>query len=143
MVLQAMDIAITVSFAKGLAMADGTEVARAVPGDDGRLMEEFGHQLQVLRREIQKAVMGQEAVVDELLTCLFARGHALPVQALDNDYLGVRIAACKALRVITGREIAFDPWASRAERAQAVQSLAQQFATTSAKPSVPANAPGT
>ncbi len=60
-------------------MAEKPEEKRAAPGDDARLMEDFGHQFQVLRREIQKVVVGQEAVVDELLTCLFARGHALLV----------------------------------------------------------------
>jgi MoxR-like ATPase len=60
-------------------MADGTEEKQGSPGDDAKLMEEFGHQFQVLRREIQKVVIGQDAVVDELLTCLFARGHALLV----------------------------------------------------------------
>ena len=60
-------------------MADGTEERRVAPNDDAKLVEEFGHQFEVLRREIQKVVIGQEAVVDELLTCLFARGHALLV----------------------------------------------------------------
>jgi MoxR-like ATPase len=58
-------------------MADKVEEKRVSPSDDARLIEDFGRQFQALRQEIQKVVMGQNAVVDELLTCLFARGHAL------------------------------------------------------------------
>jgi MoxR-like ATPase len=60
-------------------MGNETADRPVAPSDDAKLMEEFSHQFQVLRREIQKVVIGQDTVVDELLTCLFARGHALLV----------------------------------------------------------------
>jgi MoxR-like ATPase len=58
-------------------MAEKMEEKRMSPGEDAKLVEDFGRQFQVLRQEIQKVIIGQDAVVDELLICLFARGHAL------------------------------------------------------------------
>lgn len=39
--------------------------------------DEFIERMTALRAELQKAVLGQERVVDALLTALFAQGHAL------------------------------------------------------------------
>ncbi|MHC4411041.1 MAG: AAA family ATPase, partial [Planctomycetota bacterium] len=57
-------------------------------------------QLDALRREIRKAVVGQEQVVDEILVCLLAGGHALLEGApgLGKTLLVRTIARCLELR---------------------------------------------
>ena len=50
-------------------MADANETAAAI--------ERFGHDYRSVREEIAKAVVGHEEIVDGVLTCLFAGGHAL------------------------------------------------------------------
>lgn len=50
-------------------MADAKETAAAI--------ERFGHDYRSVRQEIAKAVVGHEEIVDGVLTCLFAGGHAL------------------------------------------------------------------
>ena len=32
-----------------------------------------------LRREIHKVIIGQEQMIEQMLICLFARGHCLPI----------------------------------------------------------------
>jgi thiol-disulfide isomerase/thioredoxin len=91
--------------------------AVVLPNDPNGLMAFLGHQEPAVRQKVMDALVKVGRPLTPLL-----------VLSLDNDYLGVRIAACKALRVITGRDIEFDPWAPRAERAQAVLSLAEQLA---------------
>jgi MoxR-like ATPase len=58
---------------------DNTASGRSEPVDDVKLVSEFQDRYQVLRKEIHKVVIGQEKVIDELLICLFSRGHALLV----------------------------------------------------------------
>ncbi len=98
----------------------------ALPSDANGLMGFLGHQQPALRQKVMEAMVKIGRPMTPLL-----------VQALDNDYLGVRIAAHKALRAIAGRDIDFDPWASRSERRQAVQTLAQQFSVALPRPTAP------
>jgi MoxR-like ATPase len=51
--------------------------------------QEFRHKFQRLREEIGKAIVGQAAIVDGVLTCLFTGGHALleGVPGLGKTYL--------------------------------------------------------
>ena len=56
---------------------DNAATGRQVPVDDVELVSEFQDRYQILRKEIHKVVIGQEKVIDELLICLFSRGHAL------------------------------------------------------------------
>jgi MoxR-like ATPase len=46
-------------------------------GPDVQLAESFGRKYAELRTEIAKVIVGQDKVVEQLLTVLFARGHAL------------------------------------------------------------------
>ncbi len=46
-------------------------------GKDLSLREEFLDRYGLLRQEIHRVIVGQEAIIDELLIALFARGHAL------------------------------------------------------------------
>ncbi len=45
--------------------------------DDIKAAERLSEAYQSIRKEMAKAIVGQEAVVEELLTCIFARGHAI------------------------------------------------------------------
>src|SRR5262245_37092446 len=49
------------------------------PLTDDELIEEFSRAAGVLRRELARVVVGQEAAVEEMLIALLARGHCLLV----------------------------------------------------------------
>jgi MoxR-like ATPase len=63
---------------------------------------------QVLRREVGKVIVGQEAVVDQLLTSIFAQGHSLleGVPGLAKTLLVSTLANCMEL---TFRRVQFTP----------------------------------
>ena len=44
-----------------------------------QLLDEFRHSRDVMVGELGKVIIGQEAIVDDLLTALFARGHCLMI----------------------------------------------------------------
>jgi len=54
-----------------------TEPALQLPPDDVAAIDELGETYQAFRKELAKAIIGQDAVVEQLAICLFARGHAL------------------------------------------------------------------
>ncbi|MBP7514908.1 MAG: AAA family ATPase, partial [Flavobacteriales bacterium] len=47
--------------------------------NDPRAVEDFGTKYRLLKSEVQKAIVGQDAVVDDVLIAIFSRGHALLV----------------------------------------------------------------
>ncbi len=47
--------------------------------NDPRAVEDFGAKYRLLKNEVQKAIVGQDAVVDDVLIAIFSRGHALLV----------------------------------------------------------------
>jgi thiol-disulfide isomerase/thioredoxin len=49
------------------------------------------------------------------------------VDALEHEYLGVRIAAWKIIRTLSGTDLDFDPWAPLAERTEAIKRLHRQI----------------
>jgi len=55
---------------------DQHETRRA---EDIEAVEKLGKARDILLREIHKVIVGQEKVIEELLCCLFARGHALMI----------------------------------------------------------------
>ena len=67
--------------------------------DDVQAIENLQHSLDALRGELAKAVVGQRQVIDELLTCLAARGHALlmGVPGLAKTLLISKLSECLSL----------------------------------------------
>jgi MoxR-like ATPase len=51
--------------------------SRAAGGDDVAAVEEIARARRDIKGEVEKRIIGQEAVIDQLLTALFARGHCL------------------------------------------------------------------
>jgi MoxR-like ATPase len=47
--------------------------------NDARAVEDFGTKYRLLKSEVQKAIVGQNEVVDDVLIAIFSRGHALLV----------------------------------------------------------------
>jgi MoxR-like ATPase len=47
--------------------------------NDARAVEDFGAKYRLLKSEVQKAIVGQESVVDDVLIAIFSRGHGLLV----------------------------------------------------------------
>ncbi|HYV65676.1 MAG TPA: AAA family ATPase, partial [Myxococcales bacterium] len=50
---------------------------KAAPSSDAELIAELGRARNRIRAEIGKRVVGQQAVIDQLLVALFSRGHCL------------------------------------------------------------------
>lgn len=49
----------------------------SLTSDDVAAVDELGQKYQELKTELGKVIIGQEAVIEELAICLFARGHGL------------------------------------------------------------------
>jgi len=47
--------------------------------NDARAVEDFGSKYRLLKSEVQKAIVGQDSVVDDVLIAIFSRGHGLLV----------------------------------------------------------------
>ena len=47
--------------------------------NDARAVEDFGAKYRILKSEVQKAIVGQDSVVDDVLIAIFSRGHGLLV----------------------------------------------------------------
>ncbi len=73
--------------------------AHELPADDVRAIDELRALWSRLKEELARIIVGQEAVIDELGMCLFARGHALlmGVPGLAKTLLVRRIAETLAL----------------------------------------------
>ena len=56
-----------------------TEQSATVQRDDLELLERVVEVSEAMRREVAKRIVGQDEVIDELLTALLANGHALLV----------------------------------------------------------------
>ena len=57
----------------------GGRSAEAAAGIDVEALERLGQARQTLRDEIAKVIIGQDRIIDDLLTAVFARGHCLMV----------------------------------------------------------------
>jgi MoxR-like ATPase len=47
------------------------------PRSIGEILQEFSHHRQVLQQELQKIIVGQHEVIEQLLAAVFTRGHCL------------------------------------------------------------------
>ncbi len=54
-------------------------MTQAVPKDDLKLLEDLKDARGAILGELRKVIVGQDQVVDQLLTVLFANGHCLLV----------------------------------------------------------------
>lgn len=68
--------------------------------DDGQLLERFEKAYSSLRSETAKVIIGQERVLDELLSALFAGGHCLlvGVPGLAKTLMISTVASCLGLK---------------------------------------------
>ncbi len=102
----------------------GQQTPQTAPQGPAQLTDLLGHKDPKVRQN----------AVDNLLK---NGPDALPmmVDALEHEYLGVRIAAWKIVRTLNKTGLSFDPWAPGAERAEQVKKLREQIETASATPS--------
>lgn len=57
-----------------------TDLATTKPADteaDVAAIDELRVLFQTIRKELSKVIIGQDEVIEKLLICIFARGHAL------------------------------------------------------------------
>src|SRR5438876_11545661 len=66
-------------------------------GSDVALAQEFQQKYQALLAEVHRVIIGQEKIIEHLLTVLFARGHALiiGVPGLAKTLLVKTLAGCR------------------------------------------------
>jgi MoxR-like ATPase len=104
---------------KEIAVAD-TKVNAKFEPEDIKAAERLSQAYQTVRKEMAKAVIGQEQVLEELLTCIFARGHAILegvpglaktlmvsslAQCLDLDFARIQFTPDLMPSDITGTEV--------------------------------------
>ena len=97
-----------------------TEQSATVQRDDLELLERVVEVSEAMRREVAKRIVGQDEVIDELLTALLANGHALLVgvpglaktllvqtvaQSLDLDFSRIQFTPDLMPTDITGTEV--------------------------------------
>jgi MoxR-like ATPase len=88
--------------------------------DDIKAAEQLTEAYQTIRTEMARAIVGQEAVLEELLMCIFARGHAILegvpglaktlivsslAQCLDLDFARIQFTPDLMPSDITGTEV--------------------------------------
>jgi MoxR-like ATPase len=68
--------------------------------EDIKAAERLTQAYQTIRREMAKAIVGQEQVLEQLLTCIFARGHAIleGVPGLAKTLMVSSLAQCLDLK---------------------------------------------
>ncbi len=113
------------------------QVGRPVEGPDGegqkapqtttqgpaQLTDLLGHKEPKVRQDaIDSLLKGGPGVLPVVL------------DALEHEYLGVRIAAWKIVRTLNKTDLSFDPWGPGAERAEEVKKLREQLKTASQTP---------
>ena len=97
-----------------------TSTVRPLEDDDGRALASLADARRRLLEQVHRQVVGQEQVIDLLLTCLFARGHGLFVgvpglaktllvsslaEALDLDFSRIQFTPDLMPSDITGSEV--------------------------------------
>jgi thioredoxin-like negative regulator of GroEL len=98
-------------------------VKKNLPPKSDAFIEQIGHKDPAIRQQ----------AIDQLVTQ--GRKDRSPIlQLLGHTYLGVRIAAFKALRSVHPTKIQYDPWVSLPERAAAIAEINKQRESKTASP---------
>jgi len=94
----------------------GNQASQMSPQEPAQLMDLLGHkELKVRQNAISILLKGGPTVLPVML------------DALEHEYLGVRIAAWRIIRTLNKTELSFDPWGPRPERAEEVKKLREQL----------------
>ena len=80
-------------------MSDRNNATKELEADDVTAIDELRTAYEQLRRELSKIIVGQDAVIEQLSICLFARGHSLlmGVPGLAKTLLVSRLAETMSL----------------------------------------------
>jgi thiol-disulfide isomerase/thioredoxin len=96
--------------------SDVNQPSRAAPRDPGQLTDLLGHKDPKIRQNaINTLLKGGPSVLPAML------------DALERDYLGIRIAAWKIIRTLSRTDLSFDPWGPRRQRDEEVKKLREQL----------------
>jgi len=109
---------------------EGQKAPQTTPQGPAQLTDLLGHKEPAIRQN----------AINTLLKSGLAVMPAM-LDALEHDYLGVRIAAWKIIRALSRTDTSFDPWGPRPQRAEEVKKLREQLdeapRTPSKNPSEP------
>ncbi len=101
-------------------MTQGNENSPQLQQEDIQAVEQLADAYNTIRTELNKAIVGQEQVLEELLMCIFARGHAILegvpglaktlmvsslAQCLDLDFARIQFTPDLMPSDITGTEV--------------------------------------
>ncbi len=99
------------------------QTPQTLPQGPTQLTDLLGHKEPKIRQNAMDTLLKSgPAVLPEML------------DALEHEYLGVRIAAWKIVRTLSKTELSFDPWGPAAQRAEEVKKLREQLKTASQTP---------
>lgn len=94
----------------------GNQSSQTTGQDPTQLTDLLGHKEPTIRQNaINVLLKGGPAVMPVVL------------DALEHEYLGVRIAAWKIIRTLSRTDLSFDPWSPRPRRAEEVKELREQL----------------
>ena len=97
-----------------------TNSGQELSGEEVRSAQRLTEAYEAIRKEMSRAIVGQEAVLEELLMCIFARGHAILegvpglaktlmisslAQCLDLDFARIQFTPDLMPSDITGTEV--------------------------------------
>ena len=102
------------------------QMPQTLPQGPAQLTDLLGHKEPKIRQNAMDALLKSgPAVLPAML------------DALEHEYLGVRIAAWKIIRTQGKTDLSFDPWGPGAQRAEEVKKLREQLKYASQTPSSP------
>ena len=100
----------------GEGQSGGNQSSQTTPQDTTQLTDLLGHKEPAIRQNaISVLLKGGPVVMPAML------------DALEHEYLGVRIAAWKIIRTLGRMELSYDPWGPRPQRTEEVKKLREQL----------------
>ena len=115
----------------GQGQGDVNPPSQTTPRNPAQLTDLLGHKDPKIRQNaINVLLKGGPAVVPAAL------------DALEHEYLGVRIAAWRIIRTLSKTDLSFDPWGPRSQRTEEVKKLREQLDKVPQSPPENASKPG-
>jgi len=116
----------------GQGQSDVNQPSRITPQNPAQLTDLLGHKDPKIRQNaINILLKGGPAVLPAA------------VDALEHEYLGVRIAAWKIVRTVSKTDLSFDPWGPREQRTEEVRKLRERLGVALPSPPEDRSKPGT
>lgn len=111
--------------------ADANQPRQVSPQSPAQPIDPLGHKDPKIRQNAMSSLLKSGSA-----------GVPAMLDGLENDYLGVRIAAWKIIRTLCKTDLPYDPWGPRSQRAEEVKRLRGELTTTPSSPPPGPSEPG-